>query len=438
MLRSFYKLYVMLSLSIVVVALALTPTLQYLFVAKFIPESDFTLDATAYQLRDWLAALPESQWQATVQKVRPPIPLIDISLVKRSRLLLGVNQWAALERGQVIPERSGVLVVALPSSDMLLRVAQSPHFPATQTYNMVAWIVVCLLLFGSVVLWLRMHWRDLEQLSRAADRFGEGHLAARSTLSPRSSVAPLARRFDSMAARIETLVTAQNDMINAISHELRTPITRFGFGLALLQGAGNEAERQRHTKALERDVVELDELVGELLSYGSLEQATREPERHLTSLDELIGGVLGSLSLEMELRGVECSTDILRGAEYAVINPRLTARILTNLVKNAIHYCHGHVTIQAERQRDHLVIHVDDDGIGIAPAERETVFEPFHRLDRSRDRNTGGFGLGLAIARRAAVAQGGTLRASSAPMGGARFELLLPTEWRAIRTGITG
>ncbi|MGP1665337.1 MAG: ATP-binding protein, partial [Rhodanobacter sp.] len=288
------------------------------------------------------------------------------------------------------------LVLALPPSDLLLRVTQPPGMLAAPIYQIIAWSLVCLLLFGSVFLWLRGHWRDLEQLSLAADRFGNGNLAARSALPAHSSVAPLAHRFDSMAARIETLATTQNDMINAISHELRTPITRFGFGLALLRTADSETERKRYAEELAHDVTELEALVSELLSYGALEQAGRAPERYFTDMDELIGGVLGSVALEMELLGVECAVDIQAGAERAMLDPRLTARVLINLVKNAMRYCHGRVAIQVLLRHDRLVILVDDDGIGIPAAERKTIFEPFHRLDRSRDRKTGGSGLGLA------------------------------------------
>lgn len=431
MLRSFYKLYLMLSISMLIAAMVLVPFMERLFVARVsisvASGNDDVMRSTAYQLRDWLITLPEAEWHAALQRVRPPFPLIDFDIIPRSQLTLAPAQQAALDRGLMISDdRPGDMVLALPPGESLLRVTQPPGMLAAPTYQIIAWSLIYVLLFGSVLLWLRMHWRDLEQLSRAADRFGEGHLAARSALSTRSSVAPLARRFDSMAARIQTLVTTQNDMINAISHELRTPITRFGFGLALLQAAESEAERQRHAEALGRDVAELDELVGELLSYGTLEQASRAPERHLTSLDELIGGVLGSLTLEIEPLEVECTVDIRPGAEYVVLDPRLTARILINLVKNAMRYSHGRVLIHAQVQHDRLAIQVDDDGIGIPPTERKTIFEPFHRLDRSRDRNTGGFGLGLAIAKRAAVAQGGKLRALSAPMGGARFELQLP------------
>lgn len=434
MFRSFYKLYLMLSISVLLSALVLAPGLERLFVSRVniaavYAGNDDVMRSTAYQLRDWLLTLPEAQWQDAVRRIRPPFPLIDFHIIPRGQRSVDPARQAALDRGLLVPgDQPGDMMLALPPSDWLLRVTQPPGMLTAPTYQIIAWSLICLLLFGSVFLWLRLHWRDLEQLSRATERFGHGNLAARAALSPHSSVAALARRFDGMAVRIETLATTQNDMINAVSHELRTPITRFGFGLALLRATDSETQRQRYAEALARDVTELEALVSELLSYGALAQADRAPERHDTDLDELIGGVLGSVMLEMETLGVACSVEIHAGAERALLDPRLTARVLINLIKNAMRYCHGHVAIQVLARHDRLVIQVDDDGIGIPPAERQTIFEPFHRLDRSRDRNTGGFGLGLAIAKRAAVAQGGKLYALASPLGGARMELLLPRD----------
>jgi len=424
MLRSFYKLYLLLSISVMVSALVLVPILQHVFVTHL--GNDDAVRSTAYQIRDELMTLPASQWPTALREIRAPFSLMGIDMISRRQAQLAPTQRGALTRGLPVVDQADALMLALPPSDMLLRVTQSRSLPALPAFNILTWSLVTLLHFSTLILWLRGHWRDLERLSAAADRFGEGHLAARAALPDRSSVAPLARRFDSMATRIETLVTTQNDMVNAISHELRTPITRFGFGLALLQAAGSEEERQRHAKALGNDLTELDELVSELLSYGALDRAGRAPERLLTRTDELIDSVLGSLTLEMELLDVACAVEIEAGAERAVLDPKLTARVLINLVKNAMRYCHGRITIRALVLLDRLAIQVDDNGIGIPPAECETIFEPFHRLDRSRDRGTGGFGLGLAIAKRATHVQGGQLRALASPLGGARFELTLP------------
>ncbi len=146
---------------------------------------------------------------------------------------------------------------------------------------------------------------------------------------------------------------------------------------------------------------ELDALVNELLSYARLHASHEAPERQLLRLDEFLDSVLADFNEEQERRGVTLSLSVDQAPERVVLAPRLTARALQNLVGNALRYCQQQVWLTVRRESEGLLILVEDDGEGIPAGERERVFEPFYRLDRSRDRTTGGFGLGLSISRRA-------------------------------------
>lgn len=426
MLRSFYKLYLLVVLAVLVCALAVVPGMQRLFVFGESGTDADNVRTSLYLAREQLMALPQDRRESGLLARRAPLPLIDFKLVPRETWAPDADEALALDRGLAVTRASGEVAAALPPGRMLLVGKPAPSDLVVTLFQAIAWLMIAGVLFGGLFLWLRPHWLDLERLRAAADRFGEGQLQVRAGLSERSSIAPLARRFDSMAARIQILVSTQNDMIHAISHELRTPIARFGFGLALLRGARADEERQRHADALARDVAELDQLVAELLSYGALEQPGRAPERGLVHLGELIDSVVGGLALEMELLDVHCEVRLGLSSPQVICDPRLTARALINLVKNAMRYGHGRVVITAELVGDVLWIRVDDNGTGIVPDDRKAIFEPFHRLDRSRDRDTGGVGLGLAIALRAIRAQGGELQAVDSPLGGARFEVRLP------------
>ena len=164
----------------------------------------------------------------------------------------------------------------------------------------------------------------------------------------------------------------------------------------------------------------------ELLSYSRLQNPARVPEQVQVSLDEFIDSILGSVDEE---QSPDIVIDVLLHGqlERFSLDPRLTARALQNLLRNAMRYCEKRIQIGVQVCLKGCEIWVDDDGIGIPDDQRERIFEPFYRLDRSRDRATGGFGLGLAISRRALEAQGGTLTVEASPLSGARFRLWLPT-----------
>lgn len=427
MLRTFYKLYLTLIASIVLAVVFVVPAMQYMLVPRLSPSNADDVRSTMYILRDMLSLEGEAKREKTLDEVQPALSIVRFDLVDRSSISLSADQRHRLDMGYAVDaDTPGTILLAIPPSDRLLRTRELRAPGSGSLFRAVAWTAVAAVLLGGLFLWLRSHWRDLEILREAAQRFGDGQLHVRSGLPARSSVAPLAARFDSMASRIQTLVSTQSEMINAISHELRTPIARFGFALALLKSAKDEAERNRHIDAMSNDMSELDQLVTELLSYGALGQPGRAPEYDEINIAEFIDSVTGSLSLEMEARDIHCRVVIAPELTVACIDPKLSARALINLVRNAMRYGRSNIDISATIVQHMLVIHIDDDGIGVPEAERKSIFEPFHRLDRSRDRNTGGFGLGLAIVRRAVTSQGGSIDVDDSPTGGARFTMRLP------------
>ena len=233
-----------------------------------------------------------------------------------------------------------------------------------------------------------------------------------------------------MAQELEALIVQQRDLLNAVSHELRTPLSRLEFGLALLQADPLPAETQRQLEQLVRHVRELDALVDELLSFARLQSSQQPPERLSLELEACLDSVLADFAEEQERRGVAVHLDLTQAPRRVELAPRLTARALQNLVGNALRYCQREVWVAVRGDGAELLIAVEDDGEGIPAAERERIFEPFYRLDRSRDRATGGFGLGLAISRRAVENQGGRLDLSAGTRGGARFEIRLPLQPR--------
>ncbi|HEM7888070.1 MULTISPECIES: ATP-binding protein [Burkholderia] len=290
-----------------------------------------------------------------------------------------------------------------------------------------AYMLLALSALLAVVLWVHYHWRDLRKLQDAARAFGAGTLSTRVKLSGKSNIDELSQQFNDMAERIEASIKQQREMMHGISHELKTPLARLEFGLALLAEPDETGRMRERRDALRRDVRELDELVTELLTIGRLEQGASQLAPMEVVVDALIDSVAGNVSNDVADRGISLDVSTLGAPATHVCDPKLVARALLNLIRNGARYASRTVLLAAASDASGaLVLSVDDDGPGIPAAERARVFEPFQRLDSSRDRQTGGFGLGLAIVRRVAQVHGGDVRLEDSPLGGARFVITLP------------
>ncbi|GHC32933.1 two-component sensor histidine kinase [Kushneria pakistanensis] len=286
-------------------------------------------------------------------------------------------------------------------------------------------LLIGAILMGGVFLWWRPHWQDLERLKATARRLGQGHLDARTEIPAHSNLGELAGVFDGMADELEGLLARQRDLINAVSHELRTPLSRLDFGLALVADTPMTPEAARRIDEMKTHINELNALVQELLSYTRLQSPRQHLEKTTLTIEAYLDSVLSAFAEPLEERHINLEVHIEAGTPVT-LEPRLTARALQNLISNAMRYCRQHIRITATHRDGMLCIQVEDDGIGIPDDEKANIFTPFYRLDRSRDRATGGFGLGLAISREAITVQDGSLTIEDAPLGGAGFQIRLP------------
>jgi two-component system OmpR family sensor kinase len=284
--------------------------------------------------------------------------------------------------------------------------------------------IVALALLIPIAFWSRAHWQGLQALSTVADEIGSGKLSARTKVKPGASIFPLAQRIDHMAGRIEGLVESQASLLHSVSHELRTPIARLEFALELLRPALPETVLAPRIDAMQADLAELEALVGELLGMariGSERTVQCAPFALAPALAECVALLDSAGGRRVE---VEVAVDPAPGSVSG--EQRLLMRAIGNVLRNARKYARSRITLSAHRVGGAIEIVVEDDGPGIPQAERERIFEPFYRLDRSRDRATGGFGLGLSIARKALELHGGSIRAEAATLGGARFVMHWP------------
>ena len=179
-------------------------------------------------------------------------------------------------------------------------------------------------------------------------------------------------------------------------------------------------------KLMGEDLDELDNLIDSSLTYARFER--EQPELNLTPVEIAPWLEEKVESLRILGRSIELTVEghALPEGQRVELDLKSMPYALTNLLRNALKYARSKITVSAEVVAEQILIHVDDDGIGIPEDERKRVFYAFTRLDRSRDRTTGGYGLGLAIVRLVMEQHGGTAKADESPLGGARFTLSWP------------
>lgn len=276
---------------------------------------------------------------------------------------------------------------------------------------------VCILIVIALLAWIfsRALVSPLRKLRDTVDRFGRGDLAARTGSTRQDEFGEVSRAFDDMAARIETLLTAERRLLQDVSHELRTPLARLGFAVEL---ARTSSDREASLSRIRKEVDRLSGLVGQLLQVTRAEGDPASREMEDVALDELVREVAEDSSWEAELRHVRIvsrvdDSSVVRG------DREILRRAVENIVRNAVRHAPegSSVEIGLDKERGHAHIRVRDAGPGVAEENLEQIFKPFFREDSSRNAATGGLGLGLAIASRAVHLHHGKVRATNVHPG---------------------
>ncbi len=281
---------------------------------------------------------------------------------------------------------------------------------ASNSHIFLLWMIgTSLILLTIAVLFLRNQIRPILKLADAAEAFGKGRDA---DFRPRGAreVRRAGNAFIEMKRRVERSIGERTTMLNGVSHDLRTILTRFKLSLALM-------ERSSEIEALEKDVDEMSRMLEDYLAFARGDAGETAVETDIRSL-------LEELKSDAERQGHQTGLTV-EGDPLVVIRPDAFRRLLTNLVSNAARYG-DRIAIRATHDARYLIVMVDDDGPGIPPDQREEVFRPFFRLDEARNVDGGGTGLGLAIARDIARAHGGDIMLTDSPLGGLRATVRLP------------
>jgi len=344
------------------------------------------------------------------QELPPPLPKPFFSLLDSA---LSRELAAQIKRPFWIDTvgRSNLVEIQILLDEGVLRVLTLRNSAyASNSHIFLVWMIgASLVLLGVAVAFLRNQIRPILRLASAAEDFGKGRDV---DLRPQGAreVRQATFAFFEMKRRIERAMEQRTTMLNGVSHDLRTILTRFKLSLALL-------EEGPETDALIRDVEEMQRMLEAYLAF-----ARGDAGEQAVPTD--IGALLEELKADAERHGHETQIRVL-GEPIVTVRADAFKRCLFNLVSNAQRHG-GRISIEAACDKRFLTINVDDDGPGIPHDQREDVFRPFFRLDEARNQDEGGTGLGLAIARDIARSHGGEIILAESPMGGLRASVRLP------------
>ncbi|WP_416052040.1 ATP-binding protein [Cupriavidus basilensis] len=433
MFRSLFKLFLVLNLGVFAGFAAIDHVLIPAYHQQLSESERKEVGSYAFLLTGYLERHPGPAREAALQTLRRN--------AREGFAVVSMHAVAHLGERRLRDLRDGKIVFGDDGDDayLPLRDGQVLHISqrnASQTkIELIAYTLIASATLLAVVGWLFYHWRELNALREAARQFGRGNLAARARLSRHANLYPLTRQFNDMASRIEASVMQQRDMIHGISHELKTPITRLEFGIALLQSADarpDPLQRAQRLEALRLDVRELDELVTELLTLGQLEQGATPVSPALVTAGELIDVVLAVIAGDAAHRGVVLDVRNSRPFARHLCDPRLVARALLKLCRNALRNARRKVIIVAQTDATGtLTLAVEDDGPAVSAPERARIFEPPPRAMAGRESPFSRAGLDLVIVRRIALAHGGRVSLDSGVAGCTRFTITLPARYLA-------
>ncbi len=388
---------------------------------------DDLMKSSLYLMRSELREIPPREWGKTLKEMDLNLSF-DLRVEPLNHYKLDAATTQRLREGDIVAlDDQYTFIQRIPRSHYVLAVGPVPYLYFLHQMRLLDIALMALIAFSlafPVFIWMRPHWQEMLRLESAAQRFGEGHLTERLHFDNGSSFERLGVAFNQMADNINALIASKKQLIDGIAHELRTPLVRLRYRLEM-----SENLTPPESQALNRDIGQLEALIEELLTYARLDRPQNELMLTEPDLPAWLLAHLQDVQSVNPERAVNLLTSVI--GDYGALDMRLMSRVLDNLLNNALRYSCTTVQVSLLLDGSQATLIVEDDGPGIEADAREHVFEPFVRLDPSRDRATGGCGLGLAIVHSIALAMGGSVVCDESELGGAKFSFRWPV-WHAM------
>lgn len=391
---------------------------------------------SAFLILNELGRHKNEQRLATLEKLRAmfnyPIQLkglANLHLPSSNIRTIKKGNIAVILKNSARSKSSLIAYAPLGNSPYALVLGDIPIFEWFPLSLISALIIITLFFMAGSVYWLV---RPLEKRLAAVDKQIEqiGHDKSLSMPPAHNydGIGKLSNTVNLMSARIHGLITAQDEMIRAISHELRTPATRIRFRLAMLESPQNSKENEQ-ILGIEKDLNELEKLIDEVLTFSKLKRQTPKLTIEKIQVDEFFKQLLNTSAIINNHITISLQHEV-----DACINAdrRYLFRAIENLLINALKYSHQHIEIGVKITAKTQQLWIADDGVGIPNEQRINIFEPFKRIDSSRNRKSGGYGLGLAIVKQIAHWHQGDVSITDSEQGGAKIIFSWPVAIKSI------
>lgn len=432
MTRHFLGLYLLIVLTLAVVSWGQDRILE-LYGSPAAPE-DKSVRVAVATLAERLRTLPAAQWRSTVADLAQQSG-VEMELFTTADIA-GRDTLQKLARGDTAYlQGSKGRVWSMRRLDSANILAIESAEPAAHR-SALEWLLT--LLFYAVIALVLMLWiwplaRDMRTLERAAARFGDRNWSFEASIKPHSQIYPLAQTFRRMVERIDRLIRSHKDMTNAVSHEIKTPLSRMQFEIELAQRAHSNPEVERALSNIKADIAAINDLVRATLEYAILDRADIELNIGSHDFTLLVPAIADSVRRDARPE-VLISTRVQEDARQVVCDVHLMESVLKNLLHNAVRYAKGEVVVTFRCDAAAYELLVEDDGAGIPEADHERVFDSFVQLERDTSKKKG-YGLGLAIVKRAVEWHRGEVSIARSTLGGARVCATWPNPQAAGRLG---
>ncbi|GAB5515013.1 ATP-binding protein [Rhodopirellula baltica] len=388
--------------------------------AQNISVIESALSGGALLARDEIAAGGLQNLHETVAKVQARFDY-PVAVVDRSQRKLSTRLSQRLDDGEAVLSGESI-EVALTGTSLLVELGPLPRFAGPRRSDILLGLgSVFLLVAIAIAILMRPIASQLRSVERTALAIADGDFSARIKDTRRRRSFPIVDAFNTMAERVESLLSSQKELLQAVSHEFRTPLARIKFATELVRSADTDEKRNQRVDSIDEATDKLDDLVAELLNYTRTDEQSQVAPRERVSAHKIAMDAIGQhapLHPDITFDGPIGSKDIdLVTYEAGLV------RALGNLIGNAGKYAVSKVRVRITNESNRVQFLVEDDGPGIPIADRNFVFDPFHRLSGDSQPGTG---LGLALVRRICRRLGGKVTIEDSPLGGAAFLIDLP------------